>query len=199
MTRPSGKRNEGRARLPSTVGSLLHASGKLRPKSNRIDRDRWRSLLGERIGERTRPGEVRNGCLTVYVASAVWAQELTFLTPTIIERLAGDGLRVNELKFRVGDVGEPLAKRTEVPRREAPPKAELPKGLTERLANVEDPALRAAIAEAAAYAMGRAASASAERRASRGPRSAAPESDPPDPSPPPRNGARGGTAGKRSR
>jgi hypothetical protein len=194
MTRSSGKRNG-----PSTVGALLHASGKLRPKNDRIDRDRWRSLLGERIGERTRPGVIRNGCLTVYVASAVWAQELTFLTPVILERLAGAGLQVNEIKFRVGDVGEPLVKRAEAPKREAPPKAELPKALTERLANVDDPALRAAIAEAAAYALGRAATASAERRASRGPRSAGPGSDPPDPSPPPPNGARGGTAGKRSR
>jgi hypothetical protein len=194
MTRSSGKRKD-----PSTVGALLHASGKLRPKNDRIDRDRWRALLGERIAERTRPGVVRDGCLTVYVASAVWAQELTFLTPVIIERLAGDGLRVSELKFRVGDVGEPLAKRTEVAMRETPPKAELPKSLTERLAHVEDPALRAAIAEAAAYALGRAASASAERRASRGPRSAEPRSDPPAPSPPPRNGARAGTGGKRSR
>ena len=194
MTRSSGKRND-----PSTVGALLHASSKLRPKSDRIDRDKWRSLLGERIGERTRPGVVRNGCLTVYVASAVWAQELTFLTPVIIERLAGAGLKVNEIKFRVGDVGEPPVKRPEVAKREAPPKAELPQALTERLANVEDPALRAAIAEAAAYALGRAATASAERRASRGPRSDGPRSDPPDPSRPPRNGAREGTGGKRLR
>ena len=194
MTRSSGKRSD-----PQAVGALLKASRKLRPNSDRIDRDRWRSLLGERIGERTRPGVVRNGCLTVYVASAVWAQELTFLSPVIIERLANDGLRVNEIRYRVGDVGEPLVKRPVVAKREAPPKAELPKTLTERLARVDDPALRAAIAEAAAYALGRAESASAERRASRGPRSAAPKNDPQAPSPPPPNGARGGTGGKSSR
>jgi hypothetical protein len=193
MTRSGGKRRE-----PSTVGALLHASGKLRPRNDRIDRDRWRSLLGERIGERTRPGTVRDGCLTVYVASAVWAQELTFLSPVIIERLTAGGFSVKELRFRVGDVGEPMAKRPEVTKREAPPRAELPTALTERLAQVDDPALRAAIAEAASYALGRATT-SAERRTSRGPRSAEPKSDPQGPSPLPPNGARGGTGGKRSR
>ncbi|HVW24003.1 MAG TPA: DUF721 domain-containing protein [Polyangiaceae bacterium] len=193
------KRSGGKRRDPSTVGALLHASGRLRPRNDRIDRDRWRSLLGERIGERTRPGMIRDECLTVYVASAVWAQELTFLSPMIVERLAADGFPVTALRFRVGDVGEPLSKRPPVTKREAPPKAELPPGLTERLAHVDDPALRAAIAEAAAYALGRAAATSAERRASRGLRSAAPKTDPQGPSPPPPNGARGGTGGKHSR
>src|SRR5258708_15387915 len=97
MTRSNGKRRE-----PATVGTLLHASGRLRPKNDRIDRDRWRTLLGERIAERTRPASIHDGCLTVYVASAVWAQELTFLSPMIIERLGRDGFKVKELRLRIG-------------------------------------------------------------------------------------------------
>ena len=195
MKRQGGKRQE-----LSTVGALLQASGRLKPKGDRIDRDRWRSLLGDRIAERTRPGSIRDGTLTVYVASAVWAQELTLLSPVILERLAADKLAVKELRFRVGDVGEPMTKRPEVAPRETPLKAPLPEGLTERLAQVTDPALRAAIAEAAAYALARPEKkATAERRWSRGPRSDASGNGPQVPSPPRPSGAPEGTGGKRSR
>jgi len=194
MTRSNGKRRE-----PASVGTLLHASGKLGPRNGRIDRDKWRTLLGERIAERTRPGTVHDGCLTVYVASAVWAQELTFLSPVIIERLVGDGFKVKELRFRIGDIGEPLAKKPTVGNRAAPPKAALPEGLTERLARVDDPALRAAIAEAASYALGRPERATAERRTSREPRSGGPGNAPQAPSTAPRNAKPAGTGGRRSR
>src|ERR1041385_1224697 len=105
MTRSSGKRG------PTPVGTLLEGSGRLRAKNDRIDTGRWRTLVGDRIGERTRPGNIRDGRLTVYVASAVWAQELSLLSSTILERLVRDGLKVKELRFRVGDLGEPPEKR----------------------------------------------------------------------------------------
>lgn len=183
---------------PTPVGTLLMSSPKLRPRSDRIDRERWRSLVGDRIGERTRPGTVHDGCLTVYVATAVWAQELTLLSTTILERLAGSGVRVERLRFRVGDVGEPPAPRP-VKERPAPPKADLPDALRERLARIDDPVLRAAIAEAAAYSLGRENGATSARTAIRDPRSGGRRSDPQAPSPPPRTGGRGGTGGKRSR
>jgi hypothetical protein len=193
MTSPRGKRPG-----PTPLGNLLLSSPRLQAKGNRIDRGRWRSIVGDRIGERTRPGTVHDGCLTVYVATAVWAQELTLLSSTILERLAKGGHPVERLRFRVGDVGEPLAERP-VKERPAAPKADLPEPLKERLARIEDPALRAAIAEAAAYSLGREQTASASRTATRVPRSAARRSDPRAPSPPPRSGAQGGTGGKRSR
>jgi hypothetical protein len=156
MTRSSGKRG------PTPLGTLLEGSGKLRGKSDRMDRGRWTSLVGERIGARTRPGSLRNGCLTIHVASAVWAQELSLLSTPILERLVHDGFKVKELRFRVGDIGEAPEKRAVV--EQAPvPKAELPKGLAERLAHIEDPVLRAAIAEAASYSLGRNEGRSLER------------------------------------
>jgi hypothetical protein len=192
MTRSSGKRG------PTPLGTLLEGNGRLRATNDRMDRGRWRSLLGDRIGARTRPGRVRDGCLTIYVASAVWAQELSLLSTTILERLVRDGLKVKELRFRVGDVSEAPEKRAVV--EQAPvPKAELPPGLAERLARIEDPVLRAAIAEAASYSLGRNERASAERRAPRAPRSGAPETAPQGPSPAPRSGAPKDSAGKRSR
>jgi predicted nucleic acid-binding Zn ribbon protein len=194
MTRSNGKRRD-----PTTVGNLLQTSGRLKPKNDRIDRDRWRSLLGDRVGDRTRPASLRDGCLTIYVASAVWAQELTFLSPVILEKLVGDGFAVRELRFRIGDVGEPLAKQQTVARRTTPLKAELPEGLAERLAKVDDPALRAAIAEAAAYALGRPETVTAERRKPRDPQSGGSRSARQVPSPAQRSAAPRDTGGKRSR
>lgn len=194
MTRSNGRKNE-----PTTVGNLLSASGRLRPKNDRIDRDRWRSLLGDRIGARTRPASLRDGTLSVYVASSVWAQELTFLSPVIIERLVADGFKVKELRFRIGDVSEERPPPPVVTKRKEPQKAKLPDGLEERLARVEDPALRAAIAEAASYALARPDTANAERRTPRAPRSAGSKTDRQAPSPARPNGARADTGGKRSR
>lgn len=192
MTRSGGKRG------PTPLGTLLEGSARLRAKKDRVDRDRWRSLVGDRIGERTRPGSLRDGCLTIYVASAVWAQELSLLSTTILERLVRDGLAVKELRFRVGDIGEPPEKRPLIEKAPAA-KAELPKALAERLAHIEDPALRAAIAEAASYSLGRTERASAELRTPRAPRSAVRETAPQPPSPGPPSGAPRGSGGKRSR
>lgn len=185
---------------PSSVGSLLAKSPRLAPRADRVDRQRWAQLVGERVGARTRPGSIRDGTLLVYVASAVWAQELTFLAPAILERLKSAGVAVKELRFRVGEVG---AEPSEAPKAapEAPPdprKAALPADLRKKLEGIKDPALRAAIAEAAAYSLGRAARPTGERPAPRFPRSGASGTGPMDRTEPPRSAGPKGTGGKRS-
>jgi hypothetical protein len=193
VTRPGGK-NTG----PTPVGTLLRTSARLAARSDRIDPDRWRRIVGERVAQRTRPGSIRGGELTVHVASAVWAQELTFLSTALLEKLAAEGFSVKELRFRVGDVGEPAPKAAPAAPA-APPKAALPPELEERLRGIADPGLRAAIAEAAAYSLGRPEPATGARRASRSPRSVASGTGPPDRAPAPPPSAPKGTGGKRSR
>jgi hypothetical protein len=182
------------------VGSLLAKSPRLAPRADRIDGQRWGQLVGERVAARTRPGSIRDGTLLVYVASPVWAQELTFLAPAILERLVGAGVEVKELRFRVGDVGrEPSATAKPVP--EAPPdprKADLPADLRKKLEGIQDPALRAAIAEAAAYSLGRAEKPSGGPRAPRFLRSGASKTGPTVQTEPPPRGAPKDTGGKRS-
>lgn len=185
---------------PSSVGSLLAQSTRLAPRGDRVDRERWRQLVGERVGERTRPGSIRDGTLLVYVASAVWAQELTFLGPAILERLTGAGIEVKELRFRVGDVGDETspARKPEAARLGGGPphKAVLPADLRKKLEGIKDPALRAAIAEAAAYSLGRAERPTAGRPAPRAPRSVASKTDRTARAEPPPSGAPKGTGGK---
>lgn len=182
---------------PTAVGALLAKSPRL-ARPDRVDATRWRAIVGDRVGDRTRAGSIRDGTLLVTVASPVWAQELTFLAPTILERLRAAGLPVKELRFRVGDVGDappPAPRAKEAPE---PRKAALPEDLARRLANIADPALRAAIAEAAQYSLGRKPEPPTSRRpAPRAPRSDAGRSAPPDRAAPPPRGGPKGTGGRR--
>lgn len=181
------------------MGQLLRGSSELARKRGQLDGEQWRRIVGERVAERTRPASIQEGTLLVYVASAVWAQELTLLSPAILERLAKAGVPARVLRFRVGDIGEREARTNAapIPPPAAPPKAVLPGDLRERLALIGDPALRAAIAEAAAYSLGRPASETPRER--RAPRSGASETVPKDRAAPRSNGAPRGTGGKRER
>ncbi|HEY6727363.1 MAG TPA: DUF721 domain-containing protein, partial [Polyangiaceae bacterium] len=144
-------------RAPTPLAELLDAaqSETARRAGAAFTPSLWRAAVGARIAERTRVGALVRGTLTIYAASSTWANELTFLTTDIIARLKAAGVDVHTLKFRIKDLGAPpdsKAPRASAPR--APAKAPLPPELLERLAQVEDPELRAAIAEAAALSFG---------------------------------------------
>jgi Dna[CI] antecedent, DciA len=140
-----------------------------------IDRDTWRRLLGDRVARRTEPGGLSGGVLTVYVASAPWAQELSLLSNELLERLKPLKLQIASVRFRVrqqiqGSLGQRLKKRPAA-------RAALPTDLAERVQAVADPELRLAIADAAELWLGRAAKLSAKSVAP-APRSAASRSAP---------------------
>jgi hypothetical protein len=185
------KRRPPRNQDPTHVGALLGGSRAL-AATGRVDRDRWSRTVGARVADRTRPGHIRDGVLTVYVASAVWAQELSLLSPTILERLRNAGLDVRSLRFRVGDI-EPLQKaRTVAPEHRA---ADIPRDLSESLAKVSDTGLRAKMTEAAAYSLGKPTSQSiSKQQGTRAPRSVERETDRTVRAKTPRPGARKGTA-----
>ncbi len=190
----AGNRKTG----PTPLGKVLATSAELAPDKGRIDADLWRRLVGERVAERTRVGATRNGVLTIHAVSSVWAQELSFLAPTILERLAAAGLPVKELRFRVGELGEPAPRgaRAAAPK---PEKLPLPPELAQRIKRLDDPLLRAAITEAAAYSLARSAAATSTHRATRAPRSAASGTDRQGRDPAPRLGEPRRTGGKRPR
>ena len=52
-------------------------------------------IVGDRIASRTEPGPKRRNELTVFVASAAWAQELSLLVGEIIPRLKAAGVEVS--------------------------------------------------------------------------------------------------------
>jgi hypothetical protein len=174
-------------RSPAPIGVLLEEARDASAQASGIviDRQRWRTAVGERIASRTEPGRLRGGVLTVHAASSAWAQELTFLAPEILARVQALGISVTELRFVVRPtVGFSGPKKTP-PKNE--PKPPLPADLEARLAGVSDPELRKAIAEAASEWLARPA-VSAKARA-RGPRGAEARSGPKDPTSKPGPGA----------
>jgi hypothetical protein len=164
-------------RSPSPLGVLLEGARDASARAGGvvIDRVTWQRVVGTRIASRTEPGRLRSGVLTVHVATPAWAQELSFFTAEMLARLKGLGLGVSSLRFQVRPVTANLLRRATAP---ALPRAELPAAVVERLAHVKDPALRAAIAEAASLGLARARDASSAPRA-RAPRAAEPRNVPP--------------------
>jgi hypothetical protein len=142
-----------------------------------IDEVAWRRIVGLGVALRSRPLRVARGTLWVRVASSAWAQELSLLQSTLVERLAAQGLRVERVRFQVGEVAPPARP----PRVEAPPpaapKADLPEELVRALEGVGDDELRRTLAEAAALNLAwQEGLVTSRKRAVRGPRFAAAKS-----------------------
>ena len=66
---------------------------------------KWEEIVGKEIARRTRPECLRGGSLVVRVSNSVWAQELSFYKPVILNRLKKHlpvGEMVKDLTFYVG-------------------------------------------------------------------------------------------------
>lgn len=134
---------------PAALGSLLASSREAaaRYAGTAVDREQWRRVVGERIAARTEPGAKRGRELTVHVASAGWAQELSLLSNEIVVRLKAAGISVDVIRFRVKEIAPPL--REAAARKASYRKAALPPALSTQLDSIDDPELRDAIGEAA--------------------------------------------------
>jgi hypothetical protein len=165
MKKPSWAERRTRARSELDAAALvvrvLDAYG--------IDRDvrehrivlSWGAIVGERIAHRTWPDGLRDGVLSVRVANSAWLQELTFLKQPIIARaneLTGDPPLVREVRFHLGamqqrdadDVVAALAHRLRQDRkprhrRYTPASGQRLADINAETAEIDDPALRAAI------------------------------------------------------
>jgi len=63
----------------------------------------WEEIVGPLLSDKTAPGRVRNGVLTVFVRNHSWAQELQLSAPALLERIravAGQE-KVREIRFLV--------------------------------------------------------------------------------------------------
>jgi hypothetical protein len=158
------------------LGELLDGARIVSAERGRVavDRDTWRRLVGDRVARRTEPGGLSGGVLTIYVASAPWAQELSLLTTELLERLKPLKLPIASVRFRVRQQIQSSAAHT---KRRPAARAALPADLRQRVESVEDPELRQVIADAAELWLGRQAKLSA-RSAAPAPRSAAERSAP---------------------
>jgi hypothetical protein len=138
-------------KAPETLEAVIERAGEDRFARNRppVAERIWRDAVGLRIAERARPVSLERGVLTLRVATSVWANELSLLAPTILERLLAARIPVTELRFRVGPIDPPQRPPERRASRAVPPPAPLPPDLQRALADVSDESLREAIAGAA--------------------------------------------------
>jgi len=148
-------RPDQRGNAPARLGELLvGAETFIAQKSgSAIPREEWRSLVGARIANRTRVGRLHRGVLTLYVATSAWSNELTFLKSELVIKLRSLGYEISDLRLRVDQLEQKEPRRGQVFQK-LQPAAELPPALLARLQAVDDPNLRAAIAEAARHSLG---------------------------------------------
>ena len=72
---------------------------------NRLRRD-WVSIVGEPMASNTWPDQIRYKKLYLLVHNSVWLHQLTFLKPTLIQKLNGvaGGELITDIVLRVGEI-----------------------------------------------------------------------------------------------
>src|SRR5262247_3571295 len=72
---------------------------------NRLRRN-WGSIVGEQIASNTWPDQIRYKKLFLLVHNSVWLHQLTFLKPTLIQKLTGvaGGELITDIVLRVGEI-----------------------------------------------------------------------------------------------
>ena len=119
----------------------------------------WHRMAGARLGKHTRPERVRGRSLFVRVASAPWANELSYIRASLLERLqASRGAEwIDDLRFTIGplaglpDFTDPASAASSEPA--VPPRPPIDDGaVAGELLKVHDPELRGALAELFAHA-----------------------------------------------
>lgn len=145
----------GGVRLPKAVRDHL--------KSHTVW-SRWGEIVGPELSKVTQPFEIKNKQLLVHVAHQAWAQQLHFLSPSILGKIRQlcPSTTVREIIFRVGKVEKHVSR--EERRREA---EELPK-ITVKLSERMEMTLRAVEDEDLRAVIRRAMEAAAKRRAATG-------------------------------
>lgn len=114
-----------RARLQRSAGAAIVDALELRGITAEIRAQRiaaeWGDLVGAKIAQRTRPGDVRDKVLYVDVATSAWMQELTLLKPQILSSLLarlGEPALFGDLRFQLASRDKKRLEAQTVPRRQ---------------------------------------------------------------------------------
>jgi predicted nucleic acid-binding Zn ribbon protein len=89
----------------SRLGDILNAAlGRVAGSDEGRAYRAWARAAGADVVAVTRPRRLSRGVLTVECESSTWSNELTYLTPVILERLRADDptIPVTGLRFVVG-------------------------------------------------------------------------------------------------
>lgn len=108
---PRRRRAAGVATDLTNVKSILSKVLSHRGMDKRVERYEfilhWHSIVGSRLAEVTKPDCIRNKTLIVNTLHSVWAQELTFMKPMLLQKLSHylkPGDVVTDMVFRVGEI-----------------------------------------------------------------------------------------------
>ena len=124
---------------------------------NRLRRD-WAVIVGEPIATNTWPDQIRYKKLYLLVHNSVWLHQLTFLKPTLIQKLntAAGAVLITDIVFRIGELPEaslvpapPEDHVAHVP----PPSAALLAEISAHVTTVQDPLLRDRLAQVMAQSL----------------------------------------------
>ncbi|MGH7208719.1 MAG: DUF721 domain-containing protein, partial [Nitrospiraceae bacterium] len=136
------------ASVASILKAVAHRHGIEAPLFEyRLPR-RWPEIVGDQLAAHTRPELIRFKKLYLIVENSVWLQQLTFLKPTLIEKInaAADGPVVSDIVLRVGEIAraprEGDGQEGVGTRDEAGPTPESVAQAAARAAIVKDPELR---------------------------------------------------------
>jgi len=94
------------ASIASILKAVAHRHGIETPLFEHRLRRRWAEVVGEQLAAHTRPDQIRFKKLYLIVENSVWLQQLTFLKPTLLEKInaAADGPAVSDIVLRVGEI-----------------------------------------------------------------------------------------------
>jgi hypothetical protein len=144
------------------------------PAAPPITQSDWEKIVGPRIADRSSPERLEpDGTLIVRVPASVWAQELSMLSTSVINRIGAFGLRVSRLRMTVGDPPQQLRPTSQrFVRHVVAAPAPLPPAVQCCIDDIDDSALRASILAAATASLSEAAADERRARAAarRGPR-----------------------------
>ncbi len=179
MTRP--------LRTPDPLGSVLErALGRRRLASVLTEAalaSRWEEAVGPQVAAKARPDGLRDGVLTVRVASAPWMAELSFLKPALLARINAavgapvDAPLVRDLRLAPGRL-PPLPAHRPALLALPPLTAEQGRLIDDITREVDDPLLRAAIGRVLTRALPREALARQEAGAAGTPPGSPPDAPP---------------------
>ena len=142
----------GRMSRPAPVADLMDGIFSGKPAAKRLEEGKiwliWDAAVGRQIAAKARPASIRDGILTVAVASAPWMQQLTYLKKGIVDKvneLLGADL-VRDIYLKAGTT-QPLSLQSELRRTPARQLTEEEdRRIREQTAVVNDPELREAFA-----------------------------------------------------
>ena len=141
-----------KGRLTGIAADLHEIVRKTAPRAKGVPAEiypAWDAVVGAAVARITRPDALHNGVLTVVAKNSVWIQELIMLREQImagLEERLGERL-VRDVRFRIGRLHD----RRSPGQRQRPPPGPvraLSDGAHEKLEDIRDPELRAAIARA---------------------------------------------------